>query len=94
MRLYSTPVDETTKVHPHGQDTTGTDAMRFIIPINAPEGEDGSVTADIVETNSIHPRTNRRKLTEYFKARGVHTTEMKKVFKAMGFDKKALTGAP
>lgn len=66
--------------------------MRFMIPINEPDGENGSVTCDIVETGSISARTNKRKLREYFKARGVLSGDMKRVFKGMGFDSKTLGG--
>jgi len=64
--------------------------MRFLIPINEAEavtGEtgNGSVTFHAVETDSDVARTNKRKLREYFKTMGVKASEMKSVFKAMGF---------
>jgi len=64
--------------------------MRFIIPINEAEpltGEtgNGSVTFHAIETDSDIARTNKRKLREYFKEMGVEASEMKSVFKAMGF---------
>ena len=69
--------------------------MKFIIPINEAEAEDGtegngSVTFHVVDTGSDFARTNRRKLREYFTEMGVHVKEMKKVFKAMGFTKEKL----
>ena len=61
--------------------------MQFIIPINEAEakedGTKGSVTFDVVETNSQCARTNKRKLREYFIARGVKRTEVKKVMRVM-----------
>mgnify|MGYP003631781932 CR=1 FL=1 len=67
--------------------------MRFLIPINEPDPGNGSQTVDVVETGSNSPRTNRRKLTEYFRARGVKSNEMKRVFKAMGFTKETMKGS-
>lgn len=61
--------------------------MQFIIPINEAEaredGTQGTVTFDIVETNSQCARTNKRKLREYLLARGVKRTELKKVLKLL-----------
>ena len=65
--------------------------MKFIININeALEGE--SQTVHVVETFSNNPRTNKRKLREYFLEMGVREQELKRVFKAMGFTTEALTG--
>lgn len=65
--------------------------MLFIININeALEGE--SQTVHQVETYSNNPRTNKRKLREYFIAMGVRKWELKRVFTAMGFTTEALTG--
>ncbi len=69
--------------------------MKFVIPINEEEavvGEtgNGSVTMHVVETGSDVARTNRRKLREYFTEMGVEASEMKAVFKAMGFVGEAL----
>lgn len=58
--------------------------MQFLIPINEPD-EGGSQTVHILTTNSTCARTNKRHLRNYFKQMGVRPTEMKKVFKAMGF---------
>lgn len=58
--------------------------MIFIVPINeAQPGE--SQTCDIVDTESDCPRTNKRKLKDYFMAQGVPKGHLKRVMKAFGF---------
>jgi len=61
--------------------------MKFIIAVNESDTEEGngSVTFDVVETDSNNPRTNKRKLKEYLTERGVPNKEHKKVLKALGF---------
>ena len=58
--------------------------MKFYFPINESE-QGGSVTVDVVNTESTCARTNKRKLREYLNARGVPEKEHKVVLKAMGF---------
>jgi hypothetical protein len=58
--------------------------MQFLIPINEPE-EGGSQTVHVVTTQSDCARTNKKHLRNYFLKMGVKPTEMKKVFKEMGF---------
>ena len=63
--------------------------MQFIVPINeAKVGE--SQTLHRIDTGSDCARTNKRHLRTYFKKMGVLPSEMKKVFKAMGFVGEAL----
>ena len=65
--------------------------MRFIVPINDPaKGE--SQTLHSVETHSDCPKTNKRKMKEYFVAQGVPEQHTKRVMKAMGFWGDALRG--
>ena len=65
--------------------------MKFIVPINeATEGE--SMTCHVVETNSINPRVNKRKLMAYFLEQGVPKAQLKRVMKSMGFWGNALKG--
>jgi hypothetical protein len=58
--------------------------MRFYIPINEAE-EGGSVTMHCVDTESDSPRTNKRKLREYFIYMGVPPKSVKRTMKLMGF---------
>ena len=59
--------------------------MRFIIPINVPDEQNGSMTCHVLDTGSSCARTNRKYLREYFLQMGVPVTQLKKVMKAMGF---------
>jgi hypothetical protein len=58
--------------------------MKFYIPINEAE-EGGSVTMHCVDTESNSPRTNKRKLREYFLYMGVAPKHIKSTMKMMGF---------
>lgn len=63
--------------------------MQFVIPINeATLG--GSQTVHVLKTNSNCARTNKKHLRAYFTKMGVLPSEMKKVFKEMGFTGKVL----
>jgi len=64
--------------------------MKFSFPINEADGN-GSVTVDVVETNSNCARTNKRKLKQYLTARGVPQKLHKKCLREMGFTGKRLT---
>ncbi len=65
--------------------------MQFIIPINEVV-DGGSQTCHVVETGSINPRVNKRKLQTYFLGQGVPRAQLKRVMKAFGFWGKALKG--
>lgn len=58
--------------------------MKFYIPINEAE-EGGSVTLHCVDTESSNPRTNKKKLMEYFEYMGVPRKRLKQTMKKMGF---------
>jgi hypothetical protein len=72
--------------------------MKFIVAVNEseelPDGTQGTVTFDHIETNSVCRRTNRRKLHAYLKARGVPAKYVKRTMKELGFDNAALGITP
>jgi hypothetical protein len=58
--------------------------MKFFVTINEAVAG-GSVTVHCVDTESDCPRTNKRKLREYFSAMGVAKKDLKGCMKKMGF---------
>jgi hypothetical protein len=64
--------------------------MKFYIQINVPE-EGESTTMHVVDTESDNPRTNKKKLREYFLYMGVAPRHIKQTMKAMGFIGAALS---
>ena len=57
--------------------------MIFQVPIG--KNEKGDMVIDVVDTMSTCKRTNKSKLRQYFKRRGVPSTDIKRVMKLMGF---------
>jgi len=59
---------------------------RYMIPINEPDGEDGSVTYDIVTLTSGRPAKRRKQMRNYMRKRfNINREQFKQVVDKLGF---------